>query len=278
VLREARKNRSRRYVTIAVCIVLGIAIGILHSRTAATGRTDPVTSAVRTVTAPIVQGVSGIGGWFGRQFGWIFRGRSLEAENRRLVAENDRLRGLAASHQESDIELLRLRSQLGFVEALPPARIAAGIVSLRPDQNFETMVVGRGSRSGVHAHSIVLALPGLVGQVYDVAPTTSAVLLLTDSSSSVGAMVQRPESRATGICKGTGTDLLSLLYLKRDADVRPGDAIISSGLGGDKGVFPKGLLIGTVASVTNEASGASRRVRVKPAVDFGRLEEVYILP
>jgi rod shape-determining protein MreC len=278
VLRNERESRRIRIMMVAVCVVVGIALGVWHNRAAARGRGDFVTSAVRTVTVPLVGALTGIGRWSGRQIGWLFRGRTVDEENRRLREENARLRGENARLREADINAQRLRRQLGFPESPPARKLAADVISLRPNPNFETMIIARGSRDGVRPQSVVVSPDGLVGRVYDVAPTSAAVLLLTDSNSAVGARVQRAESRATGICKVNDQGQLALSFLEHNADVRPGDTIVSSGLGGDKGVFPKGLVIGTVASVTNDASGTSRRVLLRPAVNFDRLEEVYVIP
>lgn len=249
----------------------------MHDRWARRHRADPVTSAVRTGTAPFVEGARFVRGWFSRQVGWIIHGRTLDAEVQRLRLENARLIAENARLREAEITAKRLRSQLGFVQQLPRGHVAADVIALFPNPNFRTLVINRGSRAGIRVHSVVVAPDGLVGQVYDVAPSTSAVLLLTDAASAVGARVQRAASRAVGVCKGNGTDLLTIAYLPQDADVRPGDTVITSGLGGQGGVYPPGLVIGTVTSVGSDTAGAERVVRVKPAVDVSRLEEVYVL-
>lgn len=277
MLRKERESRWRHYVGALFFVLFGIGIGIWHNRMGAQGQSDGLTSLVRTVTVPLVSGLSNAGQWFSRQVGWLFRGRALEEENRRLREEAAWLREENARLREAEITAQRLRKQLGFAATPPADRIAADVIARRPNPHFETLVISRGSRDGVRLQSVVVAPQGLVGHVYDVAPTSAAVLLLTDSNSAVGAMVQRADSRATGICKGNGTERLSMTYLDHAASVKVGDRIISSGLGGEKGVFPKGLVIGTVTEIANDATGAARHVFVQPAVDFDRLEEVYVL-
>ncbi len=244
----------RTPLRIAALVLGGMAIGLWHQYTVVRGRPDPVTGLVRTVTIPLVAPLNGLSRWVGREFGWITHGRALE--------------------EEADVERQRLRAQLGFALA-PPSKAAADVVSLRPDARFETLIANRGSRDGIHLHAVVAAPSGLVGQVYDLAPSSAAVLLLTDPNSSVGARVQRGDSRAVGVSKGDGSGLLLLDYLRPEADVKVGDTVVSSGLGGPEAVYPKGIVIGRVVSVTT--SGATRSARVKPAVDFDRLEEVYLL-
>lgn len=278
MLRRERESSRRKFLVALTCIALGIAIGIWHNRQVARGRSDIVTATVRTVTAPFVSALDGTSRWFSGQFGWLLHGRSPAAENRRLRDENGRLREANARLMEAEITAQRLRAHLGFESRPPPNKIAADIVSLRPNANFETMVINRGTRDGVRVNSVVVSPKGVVGHVSGVAPTTADVLLITDSMSAVGSMVQRPESRAQGVCRGNGSPVLTMAYVDGAADVKAGDVIISSGMGGSNGVFPKGLPVGTVARVSNDASGSTKRVTVKPAVDMDRLEEVYVLP
>jgi rod shape-determining protein MreC len=278
MLRREREFNRRKLFVILLCIGLGVGIGLWHNRQVARGRSDFVTSTVRTVSTPFVTALDATSRWFGSHFGWLIHGRSLAAENRQLRDENARLRAENARLAEADITSQRLRAQLGFQGQPPANKIAADILSLRPNGNFETMVINRGARDGVHNNSVVVSPKGIVGHVYGVGPTTADVQLITDSAAAVGAMVQRPQSRAQGVCKGNGGPLLTMAYVDGAADVKAGDVIISSGMGGAAGVFPKGLPVGTVVRVANDASGSTKRVTVRPAVDMDRLEEVYVLP
>ena len=270
-------RRHSRHLGIAICLALGMTLGAWHNRAAANGRIDVVTSSVRTLTSPFILLTSNVGRWIGRQVGWIFHGKSTDSELRRLQRENVQLKEEVARLREAEITAARLRSQLGFASSVSPKKLPADVVAFRPIEGIDTVVIGRGSGSKVRIHDVVVTPTGLVGQVMDVAPTTASAILLTHPESSVGAMVQRAESRAVGICKGNGTELLSLAYLSQTADVKVGDTIVSSGLGAEYGVYPKGIVIGTVVTVAPDASGSSKFVQVKPAVDFTRMEEVYVL-
>jgi rod shape-determining protein MreC len=248
-----------------------------HNRAVANGSNDPVTIVVRTVFSPII-GTIGTGKrWVFSQLEWVFRSRNLISENEQLkndIAqlhfENDRLR-------ESEATAERLRLQLGLPQIPAKKRIGANVIGFQPVLSMQTILIDQGSRNGINNRSVAVAPSGIVGRVIETTPTTATILLLTDRNAAIGAMVQRPESRAVGVCKGFGTGLLSLAYLDDDADVKPGDTIISSGLGGNQGVFPKGLVIGSVKEVVPDASLGGKRVSVQPAVEFKRLEEVYVL-
>lgn len=277
MLLKERNNHRNHWWALILCVALGIGLGVWHNHSSKNGKADPLSAAIRTVSSPVIHILVATTNWMNREFGWIIHGPSLSRQNAELRLQNENLQAQIAQLQEDAIDAQRLKSELGFVLSPPLDKISATILSMRPIPNFETMVVSRGSRDGVKPNSVVVAPLGVVGHVYDVAPTTSSVILLTDPSSAIGAMVQRASSRAVCICKGNGTSLLSVAYLGPNADIRVGDTMISSGLGGTQGVYPKGLVIGTVVSITNDPSTASRQILVKPAVDFDQLEEVYIL-
>jgi rod shape-determining protein MreC len=277
VLLKEKNNHRNHWWALIICVALGIGIGVWHNRASRHGKADPLSAAVLTVTSPIIHILVATTNWMNREFGWIIQGPSLSRKYAALRLQNENLQAQIAQLQEDAIDAQRLKSELGFAMSPPLHKIPATILSMRPIPNFQTMVISRGSRDGVKPDSVVVAPLGVVGHVFDVAPTTSSVILLTDPNSAIGAMVQRANSRAVCICKGNGTPLLSIAYLGPNADIRIGDTMISSGLGGAQGVYPKGLVIGTVVSITNDPSTASRQILVKPAVDFDRLEEVYIL-
>lgn len=277
MLESQRPNGRIRIVGVLVAVVLGTALGVWHNRRERAGLTDPVTAAVGVVTTPIVRGMVSAKRWVSRQTGWLVRGRFADEENRRLREEVRRLREENAALQEAAATAQRLRKQLGFPQTPPAPKLAADVIAYRPDPMFDTMVIARGARDGVRVGSVVLAPEGLVGSVYAVGPTSASVMLLTDTNAAVGAMVRRPESRATGVARGEGDGTMALLYVPRDADVRVGDAITSSGLGGNEGIYPKGLPIGTVIAVGDPGASATRPIRIRPFAPFGRLEEVYVL-
>lgn len=115
-----------------------------------------------------------------------------------------------------------------------------------------------------------------MGRVISSADSYAKVMTLIDLESGVPALVER--TRQNGVVKLKGGtedsgDALEMYYLPIDADVVPGDKILTSGIGG---VYPKGLVIGTVTEVSAE-SGTEKRVTVKSAVDFERMEEVMVI-
>jgi rod shape-determining protein MreC len=102
--------------------------------------------------------------------------------------------------------------------------------------------------------------------------SAAKVMLLIDRQSAVDAVVQR--SRSRGIVRGAHGDDLIFEFVVRDGDVQQGDVLVTSGLGG---VYPKGIRIGEVSSVSASDSKMLRTAAVRPAVDFGRLEQVFVM-
>jgi rod shape-determining protein MreC len=97
-------------------------------------------------------------------------------------------------------------------------------------------------------------------------------MMILDRRSAVDAMIQR--SRARGLVRGLGTGELEFEFMVRGDDVEAGDVVITSGVGG---VYPKGLRVGTVRSVNTDRTQLLHTARVEPAVDFGRLEQVFVM-
>ena len=195
----------------------------------------------------------------------------LLTENDRLTLENVRLREQAIAGQQAE-RLLTLQRTVPF-ESIP-----ALVIARDPTGVLHTIVLGIGTDDGVKVGHVVLSDQGLVGRVSEVGTNYSKVLLVTDSSSVVSALVQG--SRATGIVRGQFGDSLIMDWLLQTEPVKEGDVVITAGLGiGDelRSLYPKGLVIGTIAQVQTAQAAAYNRAIVTPAVDLRRLEHVLVV-
>ncbi len=272
---RATARRGRRYSAVLILLGIAILLSFIHNRAVDRDRMDPVTAAVRTITVPLVNAVSNTWEWISGQVSWVLRGRGVDAENRTLRDENARLQEEVNRLREAEITANRLRLLLGFSES-PPKKISADIISLRP-QGSDSLVIARGTKDGIRKYSVVVSPNGVVGVAYDLAPTSSGILLASSLQSSIGCRIQRRESRAIGVCRGTGKGTMTMMYLSPEAEVKMGDIVITSGLAGEQGIFPPGLVIGKVDSVSRPGSGSSRTVTIRPSVDISKLEEVFVL-
>lgn len=289
-MRSERTRHARRYWVALIFLLAGCLAGAWHNRAAGRGRQDMVSGTAQAVVAPPARAVGGISRWISNQTGWLLHGRAISEENRRLRARIEELEGQNAACKEAERENEQLRQDLKFVGSQKTALLAADVLARRVNPDFDTIVISRGSRDGVHINSIARTRAGLVGKVSEVSPFSATVILLTDPNGGVGARVQRASSHdAIGVCKGDYNALVPLIDLPGDADIKIGDLIVTSGFGtaiqpAAKGMpsvfqtYPKGLPIGVVVSVQGEEGSVSKIARVRPVVDFDRLEQVYVLP
>ena len=137
---------------------------------------------------------------------------------------------------------------------------------------FRSVLVDRGRRDGVDAGQPVITEDGVVGLVTATSRNSARAMLVLDSQSAIDAFVQR--SRIRGIVRGRGTGSPEFGFVARGADVEVGDLVVTSGLGG---VYPKGLRLGTIEAVREVEGRLLGEASMRPAVDFGRLEQVFVM-
>lgn len=197
---------------------------------------------------------------------------SVSKENQRLLQQLGEYRQEIIQQRELELENQRLRELLGFKRSLPGDAVAAEIIGKDPSAWFKTVIIDKGSADGLRRGLPAVSSLGVVGQIIEVSGHQSRLMLIIDRNSGADALVQR--TRARGIVKGTSGDECYLDYVLHADDVRVGDLVISSGF---DGVYPKGLLIGTVTTVDFKGGDFFKEVQITPAVDFDKLEEVLII-
>lgn len=173
---------------------------------------------------------------------------------------------------ELEAENQQLQSALGEVKATGEGSLAAPIIGRAANQWWQQLLIGRGSKDGVQVGSPVQAAGGVVGYIIQVTPHTSKVLLISDPSSSVGATVSR--TRTPGYVRGKASEELEMRFFQKDLQVTPGDVVVTSAA---STLFPKGLPIGIVQSVDQNASPVPVAT-VRLNAPIGRLEWVTIMP
>jgi rod shape-determining protein MreC len=196
----------------------------------------------------------------------------LRSENEVLRRTVSRLEGENLQFREALVQsghLARIAEmRAGFEVELMPSEVVGQDVS----PWFRSVLLDRGSRDAVHTGMPVVADQGLVGLVTATTPNAARTMMLLDRRSAVDAIIER--SRARGIVRGTGSGALEFVFMVRGDDVQDGDNVITSGVGG---VYPKGLRVGKVTRVQRETSKLIHTAAVQPNVDFGRLEQVFVM-
>lgn len=196
----------------------------------------------------------------------------VREENDRLREEVTVLRNETVRLQEAALAGQRLRELLEFKRGFPHGVAAANIIGRDPSNWYHTLLIDKGEKDGVSIEMGVITPRGVVGRVVKTAPTLSQVLLLTDRNSAVAALIQ--QTRDEGLVEGTEMGLARIKYLSLQSPAREGDLVLTSGL---TGIFPKGIMIGTLGPLVKKEGALFQEAQVIPSVDFSKLEEVLVI-
>lgn len=196
----------------------------------------------------------------------------LEEENKNLNKKINELKAELILYQEGYLEAQRLSKLLALRDDYNYRFISARVIGSEQAALSKTILINKGTVHGLKIGMPVMATPGLIGRLIDVSWHVSKVLLLIDENNNIGAILQR--TRTQGIISGAGSRGCILKYIYKNQDVKEGDSVISSGMGG---IFPKGLLIGKVSHVQKQDAGLFLKINVAPFVDFAELEEILVL-
>lgn len=195
------------------------------------------------------------------------------AQNSILQRENQELKSEVIAAKEVEAENTRLRKLIAMSPPDSYVKIIASVTGQDISVERAGFFINAGSNQGVGERMPVFSPQGVVGTIFRVYPDSSLFVAVDDATHVVDGVVARSRSRI--IVEGAGAPLIAQLkYLDRSEDVRVGDDVYTSGL---DGVFPKGLLVGTVISVNRPIAGVLQKAEIRAAVDLGKLEEVVVL-
>lgn len=274
---ESFFSRYRNPMILGIVLLLqvfGLAVQVkrpLDPRHPEGGSVRMIRLWVSTIVTPVERVFVGTGNWFRQNWHDYVNIAGLRHENQQLRAENEQLRINQARLDEEAAQARRLQTLLDFKQHLAIQTVAAQVIGSSGTEQSRLLYIDRGAHAGLKPDMAVITLDGVVGKVRDVFPFTAQVLVLNDGTSGVGALLEK--SRLHGVVKGTSTGDLILDHVMVDEKVEAGDRVVTSG--GDR-IYPKGLPIGTVAQVS-PGSDLFLNIRLKPAADLHRLEEVLVV-
>lgn len=271
VKREGETGRTAWlliFITVSVfCIVFFAARGRF-----VTPFSNP---AVITLLAPFQRAAA----WAGAQVQGVVANvqdiLTVHQQNQLLRSEVEQLRVQNVQANEYAAENIRLRELLGYTQSARQFDLVmARVIGREPTTWTRMIVIDRGTQHGVQKNMAVITARGLVGTVTDAGPISSKVQLILDPRSAAGALVQR--SRVAGVVKGTPDDAMHprMVNVPKSQDMAVGDIIVTSGFGG---IYPKGIMVGTVSAVKNDSGGLLHYAVIEPATDFQRLEDVAVI-
>jgi rod shape-determining protein MreC len=253
--------------------VLILLLGLMSYQIAdpLTGRSVLVTLGYR-LFSPVQTAISSLANTAIKAIHDYFLLTQTNKENDRLLREVAQLKiQMRLAHQVKQ-ENERLRKALELHEKLPYRLIPGEVIArdAKPSQS-RTINVNRGARDGITPQMPVVTPDGVVGMTIFVDVLSSKVLMITDASSSIGAMLER--GRVAGILTGDGRNSCILKFLPTNVQVRKADLVITSG---QEGIFPEGLAIGRVSQEIKEST-LYRSMEVVPFPNFTSVNEVLFL-
>lgn len=173
--------------------------------------------------------------------------------------------------QQQISENERLKSILQFKEEAPYNIRGAQVIGRVPETWNNIVLINKGNKDGINRKDLVSTEKGVVGSVIEVFPYTSKVMLVTNPSSKIGVVLEK--TRQNGVLAGTSSEC-KVLYLSVDSDIMYGEKVFTSGLGG---IFPEGILVGTIKKVKKDPIGLYKYAIVELAQDLNALGTVLCI-
>ena len=193
----------------------------------------------------------------------------LEEENRELSEQVRELEILRSENKQlQEFMNMNLTEKYATYDTIP-----AYVISKDISNYSNNIVVNVGKRDGVEKNMVVIADQGLVGHVISVTETSSKIQVIVDSASTVSSKISTTEESI--LCKGTldNDDIVRATYIPINADLIPGDIVVTSGIG----IYPEGIYIGSIKEIVTTSNITDRYAIVAPGVDFSTLSNVLII-
>ncbi len=270
------KRKTLHIILIIATALIFIVMGVSFAAGGRDSASAPE-SFIGTLLEPGQKLFSKIGNGIGGFFGFVVDMKDFQEENielkEQVAALSEQVRALEASKDENE----RLR-QLLELKAAENGRDTVGceVIAKDPGNWFYSFTIDKGSDAGIALDDTVISGHGLVGRISEVAPGWAKVQSIIDVNSSVGALISRTQdfAIADGDLALADSGKCKLNYVTKDTNLVLGDAVVTSGLGG---VYPEGILIGTVSEIKSDSLGYSQYAVIDTAVDFERIREVLVI-
>ncbi|MCY0879082.1 MAG: rod shape-determining protein MreC [Firmicutes bacterium] len=262
----------RPIIVVLVVMVVSLSLSVTAR---VRGKAVALSNVLTTVVSPASSTLQYLGQKVGAGVATVGQLFSLEQQNRELKQQLLLYNSMKLELTELIQENSQLRGLLALKEDAKPWKlVAASVISRNPDSWFQTVVINRGSSSGIKPGMAVIVPQGVVGRVIATTPISATVMLILDPSSGVGAEDVR--SQSAGIVMGTNpiSDQLTFQLFSHHPNVLPGDAVVTSSY---SEYYPAGLLIGQVTRVTRTGYGLTETATVTPSVNFNQLETVMVV-
>ncbi len=268
----APRRTSRPRFTLGLIVLTAITLITLDFRAAGGGVTGAVRNGARTVLAPVGDGVKFVVTPVGNVVGGVLDFGRLRHENARLRDELARQRSDVIEAQDAKRQLKTALDELNLDVAGDIPSVAARVTGGTSSLLQYTLEIDKGSSDGIAKGLPVISGGALVGRIVRVTPSKATIRLLSDPGLSVGVRLSRTND--VGVATGAG-DELAISLVEPTTEVRPGDAIVTSGL--QQSAYPPGLPVGRVHDSKKDDTGLAQAVTARTLVNLRRLSFVRVL-
>lgn len=267
-------KRNGLWVLFAVAVI-AVSLAVMSFFTTTS---SPLANAAQVITSPFRTAFTAVADWFNDKQAYYADYKALEEENQELKDQIAKMERSVRQAEADSAENERLRELLNLRPQEEKWELESATILERSSSNWtRSFTLSKGTDCGISVYDAVITSEGfLVGTVSEVGTNWCTVLCITDTDTSLGALVFRTD--AIGVAEGDfqlmDQSKLKLSYLSPDAQLLNGDLIVTSGLGG---FLPSGLVIGSVEEVKLDDSGSTQYAVLQPSADFDALTEVFVI-
>lgn len=266
--------RSRQFKVILTILIALITVSIIFSVIGS--KISPQSNIVGTITAPIRSAVTTISNAFSDFFTALSDGNEIMLKNTELETEINDLRKQLADYEKICKENDFYRDYLEIKDQNPDFKFApATLISRDNSDPYKAFIINKGSADGISAHDPVITDAGLVGYVSEVGLTTSKITTILSPDLTLGALDNRTNDSGliSGSLETNEKGFTKFKNLPHSCSVAVGDYVVTSG----EGVFPSGLLVGTIETIANDKYNTSLYASVKPFVNIDEVRDVMVI-
>ena len=267
-------KRNGLWVLFAVAVI-AVSLAVMSFFTTTS---SPLANAAQVITSPFRPAFTAVADWFNDKQAYYADYKALEEENQELKDQIAKMERSVRQAEADSAENKRLRELLNLRPQVEKWDLESATILERSSSNWtRSFTLSKGTDCGIAVHDAVITSEGfLVGTVSEVGTNWCTVLCITDTDTSLGALVFRTDE--IGVAEGDfqlmDQSKLKLSYLSPDAQLLNGDLIVTSGLGG---YLPSGLVIGSVEEVKLDDSGSTQYAVLQPSADFDALTEIFVI-
>lgn len=277
--RKKKNNIQLRYVLIIILIIAILVIAILSYVLKGDKQSNKLESIVKDVVVEIQKIVFFPFRFVINSVDNYLELKDIQKENVILKENIDELESLKAINTELEKEIEELKEELNIDYVLTDYEyLNATVVNRNTNFWYNTLTIDKGKNNGIDYGMVVINSAGLIGKVINVTQFTSDIRLITtaDTNNKISVTITNGDSKITGLINGYSYETNSIYVegVSNTQDVRVGDMVYTSGLGG---VFPSGILVGKVDSITTDSFGLAKVINVKPSVSFDDINYVTVL-